>query len=269
MLRLAVLLCYLFSAWLLASLRVAEAGEARGRTLVGPALFVGGLGLAVHLFLLIRLVPTATGPDLSIPNVLSLMGWQIAAIGLIAAAWRRFRGLGAVLLPLAGLTALASGLGEFHRSLEGLGWEMKSHILISVVAYTLLSVGALIALLIAFQDRALRARHPLRLMRVLPPLESMEQVLFATIHAGVILLTLSVFSGLIFVDNIFAQHLVHKTLLSILALIVFGILLVGRWRLGWRGRTAIRWTLTGYVVLALAYFGTRVVLEVILNRQWG
>jgi ABC-type uncharacterized transport system permease subunit len=97
----------------------------------------------------------------------------------------------------------------------------------------------------------------------------MEQVLFTTIHAGVVLLTLSVFSGLIFVDNVFAQHLVHKTVLSIIALFVFGVLLLGRWRFGWRGRKAIHWTLVGYGLLVLAYFGSRLVLEVVLQRQWG
>jgi ABC-type uncharacterized transport system permease subunit len=97
----------------------------------------------------------------------------------------------------------------------------------------------------------------------------MEQVLFTTIHAGVVLLTLSVFSGLIFVDNVFAQHLVHKTVLSIIALVVFGVLLLGRWRFGWRGRKAIHWTLVGYGLLVLGYFGSRFVLEVLLQRQWG
>ncbi|MGD9407447.1 MAG: cytochrome c biogenesis protein CcsA, partial [Gammaproteobacteria bacterium] len=74
---------------------------------------------------------------------------------------------------------------------------------------------------------------------------------------------------LIFVDNVFAQHLVHKTVLSIIALLVFGVLLLGRWRFGWRGRKAIHWTLVGYGLLVLGYFGSRFVLEVLLQRQWG
>ena len=97
----------------------------------------------------------------------------------------------------------------------------------------------------------------------------MEQVLFMTIHAGVVLLTLSVFSGLLFVENVFAQHLVHKTVLSIVALFVLGVLLIGRWLMGWRGRKAIHWTLAGYGILVLAYFGSRVILEILLDRQWG
>ena len=83
--------------------------------------------------------------------------------------------------------------------------------------------------------------------------------------AGFILLTLSLLTGAIFLENIFAQHLVHKTSLSLLAWIVFAILLWGRWRSGWRGRRAIRWTLGGFSVLVLAYIGSKLVLELVLG----
>jgi ABC-type uncharacterized transport system permease subunit len=86
------------------------------------------------------------------------------------------------------------------------------------------------------------------------------------IAAGFVLLTLSLVSGFAFLEDMFAQHLVHKTVLSTLAWIVFGALLVGRFRYGWRGRTAIIWTLGGFVILILAYFGTKAVLELILHR---
>jgi ABC-type uncharacterized transport system permease subunit len=267
-LRILILVCYLVAAWRIASLRYAEE-EAPGLRAAGGALAIAGLGLALHAYLLLDLIRTGSGPDLSIANVLSLVGFGLALAGVLSGLRPRLQGLGTALLPVAGICALASGAGEFTRSLDGLGWEMKAHIAISVVAYTLLSVGALIALLISFQDRAFRKRSVAAWLRVLPPLETMEQVLFTTIHAGVVLLTLSVFSGLLFVDNVFAQHLVHKTVLSIVALAVLGILLVGRWLMGWRGRKAIHWTLAGYGTLVLGYFGSRLILEVLLNRQWG
>jgi ABC-type uncharacterized transport system permease subunit len=94
----------------------------------------------------------------------------------------------------------------------------------------------------------------------------MESLLFQMIGAGFVLLSLTLVSGLMFVEDIFAQSLVHKTVLSLLAWGVFGILLWGRWRFGWRGRTAIRWTLSGFAALALAYFGTKLVLELVLKR---
>jgi ABC-type uncharacterized transport system permease subunit len=267
-LRIIILVCYLVAAWRIASLRYAG-DDVPALRAAGGALAIAGLGLAIHAFLLIDLIRTGSGPDLSIANVLSLVGFGFALAGILSGLRPRLQGLGTALLPVAGICALASGAGDFTRSLEGLGWEMQAHIAISVVAYTLLSVGALIALLIYFQDRAFRNRSVPGWLRVLPPLETMEQVLFMTIHAGVVLLTLSVFSGLLFVENVFAQHLVHKTVLSIVALFVLGVLLIGRWLMGWRGRKAIHWTLAGYGILVLAYFGSRVILEILLDRQWG
>ena len=269
MIRLSVFVCYLLAAWLLASARLADTDDgARPRPAL-PGVLVGALGAILHLVLLHQSILADEGLHLSIANVLSLTGWQVALIALIAGGWPRLRGLSALLFPAAALAALGSGAGPAADALTGLGWEMRAHILISVAAYTLLTIGAAIAILIAFQDRALRRHRAGTWTRMLPPLETMEQVLFTTIHVGVILLTLSVFSGLIFVDNVLAQHLAHKTILTVAALAVFVLLLLGRWRFGWRGRRAIRWTLAGYAVLALGYFGSRVILEVLLNRQWG
>ena len=97
----------------------------------------------------------------------------------------------------------------------------------------------------------------------------MEAILFGTIWVGFGILSLAIFSGLIFVENIFAQHLAHKTTLAIIAWIIFAVLIVGRWQFGWRGRKAVYLTLGGFALLALAYFGSKLVLEVILGRQWG
>jgi ABC-type uncharacterized transport system permease subunit len=94
----------------------------------------------------------------------------------------------------------------------------------------------------------------------------MEALLFQMISTGVIFLTVSLLSGFIFIDDLFAQHLVHKTVLSILAWLIFSALLFGRMRYGWRGQTAIQWTLIGFTSLLLAYFGSKMVLELILNR---
>ena len=94
----------------------------------------------------------------------------------------------------------------------------------------------------------------------------MEQLLFQLIGTGFVLLSAGLLTGIVFLEDVFAQHLVHKTVLSIAAWSIFGILLWGRWRFGWRGRKAIRWTLSGFGVLILAYFGSKLVLELILDR---
>ena len=71
-----------------------------------------------------------------------------------------------------------------------------------------------------------------------------------------------------FVADMLAQHLAHKTVLSVIAWLIFGVLLWGRWRHGWRDRTAVRLSLAGFMVLGLAYFGSKLVLEVVLERYW-
>ena len=123
------------------------------------------------------------------------------------------------------------------------------------------------SVLLWIQDRQLHNRHPGGFVRALPPLQVMESLLFQMIALGFVVLTLSLFSGVLFLENVFAQHLVHKTVLSILSWLMFGVLLWGRWRRGWRGKTAIRWTLGGFFSLMLAYFGTKFVLELILHRS--
>ena len=94
----------------------------------------------------------------------------------------------------------------------------------------------------------------------------METLLFQMIGAGFILLSVTLFSGFLFLQDLFAQHVAHKTVLSLIAWCVFAMLLWGRWRFGWRGQTAIRWTLSGFVFLVLAFFGSKLVLELILQR---
>jgi ABC-type uncharacterized transport system permease subunit len=116
------------------------------------------------------------------------------------------------------------------------------------------------------QEHQLRNKRPVSAMRILPPMQTMEELLIQMLAIGFFLLSMSLASGLMFVHDFFAQHLVHKTVLSILAWLIFGLVLVGRWAWGWRGMKLIRWTLGGFISLMLAYFGTKLVLELILHR---
>ncbi len=141
-----------------------------------------------------------------------------------------------------------------------------THITLSVLAYSLLTIATLHALLLAWQNHQLRAKHMTGRVRLLPPLQTMESLLFDVVWAGQITLTLSIFSGFLFLEDMFAQTLVHKTILSILAWMMFAILLWGRHIWGWRGNSAIRWTLAGFCSLMVAYFGSKLVIEFILNR---
>jgi ABC-type uncharacterized transport system permease subunit len=175
--------------------------------------------------------------------------------------------LGIVLLPVAAVTV---ALDELYPSVGFMGadtsWVLKVHVLLSMLAYSLLTLAAVQAILLAVQDHYLRSRQPGGFVRSLPPLLTMEALLFEMIGVGFAMLTLALISGFAFLENMFAQHLVHKTVLSVLAWMVFGGLLIGHRFRGWRGRRAINWTLSGFGILILAYFGSKLVLELILQR---
>lgn len=141
------------------------------------------------------------------------------------------------------------------------------HIISSLLAYALLSICAVLAIQIALQDMFIRRGRiiwPFQHLSII----SQEQLLFRLMLVGVLLLSVSLLTGLLFVDNLFAQHLAHKTILSIMAWLVFAGLLLGRWRFGWRGSLAIRLTLVGMLLLLLAYFGSKFVLEVLMQESW-
>ena len=143
---------------------------------------------------------------------------------------------------------------------------LSIHILSSILAYSIITLAAGQACALYLQDHALKARKVTGLIEWLPPLQTMEQLLFQMVGAGLLLLTLSIASGAFFLEDIFAQHLVHKTVFTLCAWLIFATLLWGRFQMGWRGNTAIRWTLTGFAALMLAYFGSKFVLELILGR---
>jgi ABC-type uncharacterized transport system permease subunit len=232
------------------------------------SLSIAWLAVALHAMALIGPYSAGGGPDFSFLGALSTVSWMIVAIVLLAALLKPVDKLGLVVFPLAALILLLKLLvPEEARTVRNHSWPMTVHIVSSVTAYAFLNIAAIQALLLALQDWCLRTRHLSGLLvRSLPALQTMESLLFQLIGAGFVLLTVSLVSGFLFLENMFAQHLAHKTILSILAWIVFAILLLGRLRAGWRGQIAIRWTLGGFVSLMLAYFGSKMVLEWILDR---
>lgn len=147
------------------------------------------------------------------------------------------------------------------------------HMLVGILTYAVLMLAVVHALVLAYAEQALHGKAApavigATLVDRLPPLLAMERLLFRLLITGFVLLTLTAVSGLFFSEAIFGRswRLDHKTVFTILAWIVFGILLLGRWSWGWRGRTATRLTIIGFVVMLLGYVGSRFVLEVVLTR---
>ena len=231
------------------------------------ALGLGFAGLLLHTWLLYDSIFSQPGLNLAFFNALALTSWTVVTLLLISSLNKPVENLGILLLPLAAMTLyLEARYPSVGFLRPATGWDIKIHVLLSMLAYSLLTLASVQAILLAVQDQHLHSHQPGGFVRALPPLQTMESLLFEMIGAGFTLLTLALVSGFAFLDDMFAQHLVHKTVLSSLGWLVFGGLLVGRFRYGWRGRTAIIWTLTGFVMLVLAYFGSKAVLELILKR---
>ncbi len=233
---------------------------------------VWGLSLAAiyaHSDAIVQLMRSVGPFSIGLLEAISLLAWTLAVLACLIAIERQYRVLSAILLASAAVGATATGSGHKFIVDAAPAWELTAHILLSMGAAALLFAAAVTALLLVLLDRRLRSRRIADLPSLLPPLDMLETVMFRLIGAGFAMLTLALFTGLVFVTNLFAQHLVDKTALSLIAWVLFGILLIGRLRYGWRGRGAVRWTLTGFGVLTLAYFGSKFVLEDLLGRHWG
>ena len=228
------------------------------------------LGLAVaacalHVVLIVLVSTASEHLTFQFVNAMSIIGWVVASIVLLLSLRQPVASLGVVIFPIAGLTAAASALLPPDPQTAQIEPGVALHIVISVVAYGILMVSAVQACVLAIQNNRLHAHASGGFVRKLPPLASMEALLFRLIGAGFLILSLALVTGLTYLDDMFAQHLVHKTVLSLLAWAIFGTLLIGRQLAGWRGRTAVRWTLAGSAILALAYAGSKFVAEVVLG----
>lgn len=258
---LAILL-YVASTYLLA-------GTLRPGTppLSRQAMLVALIAAVLHAVTLYDGVLVPGGLDLGFFHALSLATWVIVALLLLLALRAPVANLGLGLLPLAALALIAAlvfGGEPTAPTVPTTSVPLEFHILVSIGAYAVLSLAAMQAILVGLQQRLLHQHQLGSALRALPPLSLMETLLFRMIGIGFVLLTVSLASGFLYLEDMFAQHLVHKTILSILAWVVFGTLLVGHRVAGWRGPTAVRFTLGGILLLVLAYFGSKFVLELIL-----
>lgn len=251
---------YLVAAALLMR-RVARGQEPGSASWAVPA----GAAVAAHASYHVLAWREVGGADMHFFSALSLVALGMAILTLLVGLRGRMGALGVIVFPLAtGAAALYANVAPVGH--EQLDWRLQLHAWCALLAYATLAVAALLALLLWIQERALRRREFHRWLRALPPLTALESLLFRTIGVGFVLLSATLLTGILFVHDFFAQHLIHKTVLSILSWLVFGALLVGRWRYGWRGARAIGWTLTAMALLVLAFFGTKFVLELVLQR---
>ena len=225
-------------------------------------LLLTAAGLLCHTMALYLGIHTDHGINLGIFTIASLTTLMVTMVVLLSSLRRPSESLLVLILPVSIGTVTAAWLSPVEHIIWQPPSAMVTHVLVSVLAYGILMVAAFQSMLLSYQEHQLR--HHKRAIKTLPSLQTMEKLLFEFLFLGVVLLTVSLTTGFLFFEDMFAQRLVHKTVLSILAWCLFTVLLVGHWRYGWRGQTAMRWTVSGFLLLLLAYFGWRLVLEFLL-----
>lgn len=223
----------------------------------------GIAALACHGWAILQIIFLPGGADLSLLPMACAVSWLLALLGLAGTLRAPTRKLLPPLYLLAVISLLSLLSPARAAPSAGVATGLGVHILLSVFAYSVITVSACQAVILSLQHHQLKARNLHGLINTLPPLQTMELLLFDLLAAGLMLLTLSILSGALFLDDIFAQQMVHKTFFTLAAWLIFSSLLWGRIRRGWRGKTAVRGTLTGFSALMLAYFGTKIVLALI------
>ena len=232
------------------------------RIAIAAALTIHATGLYDALF-------ADVGMRFSFSFALSLMMWLAVLIYWLESFMARMEGMQPMVLPLAAFcTALPVFFPHVHLVANASATGFKLHFLAAMLAYSLLTLSALHAIFMGFSENALHKRSLKRSLGSLPPLLTMEKLLFRMLTVGFILLTLTVGSGVFFSEALFGKPLSldHKTLFAFASWGIFATLLIGRHVWGWRGKRALRWTLAGFALLILAYVGSRFVAEVILGR---
>ncbi len=225
--------------------------------------------LGLHTVLLGQ---TVFGPDglyLGVGNAMSTILWLTVLIYWIGNFFYKLEGLQSLVMPVAALAVVLPAVFPSLRPLPNTEFSVfRFHLLIAMLSYSLFTIASLHVLLMALLERQLHGGALPQILQRLPPLLTMETLLFRIIWLGFSLLTLTLASGVVFSEELFgkAAKFNHKTVFGVLSWLIFAALLVGRHAYGWRGRVAVRWTLAGFLALVLAYIGSRFVLEVILGR---
>ena len=272
LLHLVLLALYGFAAW---ALWPAPAHAPAGNAVAAAPQWSGistwliPVALVMHAWLAAGDIARPEGLDLSFSNALSIVAGLTAIVAWATGLMRTLPIVAVVVLPIAAVFSVLPVLtpNPHPFAYAEAPWA-AAHVAVALLAYALFLVAAVQALVLMWLEKRLHRGLADPAIADLPPLLTLERFLFRFLALGFVLLTLTVVSGVFFSEDVFGKPLTfnHKTVFSILAWFVFGGLLLGRQRYGWRGRVALRWILTGTTLLFLAYLGSKFVLEVLLHR---
>ena len=233
--------------------------------------FVGvilSLGLLLHAGVLYNDMLTPIGVNYNVFNIMSFTSSLMLLLSILFSTYRPVLPLALIGIPVAA-TGLILGFvfSKHDLFIAQNSFGLDIHIILSLSSYAVLLMATIHAVLLWFQDRELKNKQKRRVwVNLLPSFQVMESLLFDMLIAGFALLTLALGFGFFTIDNFFGQHLAHKTAFSIISWFIYGSLLIGHYKFGWRGQKAIRFTITGFFLLAVGFIGSKFVLEMILSR---
>lgn len=230
---------------------------------------VSALGLCLHAVVLYHDMKTPLGINYDVFNLMSFTSALMLLLSLLYSSYRPVIALNLIGIPVAALGLILgfalSKPKELLLAPNSFGLDV--HIILSLSAYAVLLMATIHAVLLWLQNRELKNKQKKRVwVSLLPSFQAMESLLFDMLITGFALLSAALIFGFFTIDNFFAQHLAHKTAFSIISWFVYGALLFGHYRFGWRGEKAIRFTIVGFALLAIGFMGSKFVLEMILNR---
>jgi ABC-type uncharacterized transport system permease subunit len=256
------------SAWLGAR-GVAETGA--GSTFARANLPKAFLWIAIvaHAYALGEALFSGEGLNIGFSHAVSLLVWlTVLSYVVLGNDARLTRLAGLYLAPIATVIAFLPEILPAQRVVNYATWAFRAHFVVAILAYALFTVAALHALLMLFLERQLQSGTVLSADQHLPPLLRLEKLLFQLLGVAFVLLTATIITGTFFSEELFGKpfKVGYKTVFAMTSWVIFGGLLVGHWKFGWRGKLAVRWTLFGFVLLLLSYVGSKFVSEIILGR---
>ena len=245
-------------------IRSVKHAQDRGDVKILSSFLCSCLGAACHVAYALNVSFIGPNLNLSLSSMVVLMSGMLIVLFLLGGLIMPIRRLGILVFPFTILSLVFALLwGDQMAPIQNRSFAFSAHIVISLLAYCVLAIASIQALLYAYQERQIKRRTNPAMLLALPPLQTMELLLFRLLGFGFIVLSLTLISGAVFSQQIFgyAFEFKHHTILALLGWIVFATLLFKRFKHGLRGSSAVIWTISGFLLIQLGYFGTKIVSE--------
>ncbi len=224
------------------------------------------VAIVTHLFNDAQLLFSQEVINFSLPNVISLVSLIITITISIVALRSKVNLLLPVIYGFAGIWQLVMIFIPKVDSIPLVAEKviLVSHISLALIAYCILIIATLYAFQVAYINIKLKNKNLTAVVH-LPPLMQVEKQLFIILTVGTVTLFASELIGLLFLDGFFAKDNIHKTTLSLIAFLIYTIILFGHFKQGWRGHRVLILTISASAILTLSYFGSRFVKEFLLS----